>query len=213
MLNLDLKVNSRLEVIIGEKAYRALIMDIEDDFLKMNVPVCDGDYLILHSGEKININTYLGEYGCFNFWCEVISRGKEGSIIYYKISKPFNIIKIQRRNSFRVGVLTPIEYKKITNIDEDDIENIPYKEGLMVDLSAGGLKIKINEEITKQDLILVKLKLNKIQLEVKCNIVRIENTLGKENLCGLRFIDITPAQGEKIIQELFEIIRKQRAKS
>ena len=211
MLNFNLKVNDRVEVIIGEKAYKALIMDVEDDFLKMNVPVCDGDYLMLHAGEKIEMNTYLSENGCFNFSCEVISRGKEGSIIYYKISTPFNIVKIQRRNFFRVGLLNPVQYKKITGIDEEDIPKIPYKDGLMVDLSAGGLKFKINEEITKEDLILVSLKLSKIEVEIKCDIVRIENTPDKEKLCGLRFIDITPAQSEKIIQELFEIMRKQRA--
>lgn len=44
----------------------------------------------------------------------------------------------------------------------------------MVDLSAGGLKFKINEEITKEDLILVSLKLSKIEVEIKCDIVRIE---------------------------------------
>ncbi|NRZ57558.1 flagellar brake protein [Clostridium beijerinckii] len=180
-------------------------------FLKMNVPVCDGDYLMLHAGEKIEMNTYLSENGCFNFSCEVISRGKEGSIIYYKISTPFNIVKIQRRNFFRVGLLNPVKYKKITGIDEEDIPKIPYKDGLMVDLSAGGLKFKINEEITKEDLILVSLKLSKIEVEIKCDIVRIENTPDKEKLCGLRFIDITPAQSEKMIQELFEIMRRQRA--
>ncbi|NRZ45043.1 hypothetical protein DFR89_004757 [Clostridium beijerinckii] len=34
MLNFNLKVNDRVEVIIGEKAYKALIMDVEDDFFK-----------------------------------------------------------------------------------------------------------------------------------------------------------------------------------
>ena len=82
----------------------------------------------------------------------------------------------------------------------------------MVDLSAGGLKLKIKDNIKKEDILLINIKLKKIQAELKCDIVRIENTPDKETLCGLRFIDIIPAQGEKIIEELFEIVRKQRAK-
>ncbi len=213
MLNFNLEVNDRVEVIVDEKAYKSLIMEVEDDFLRINLPVCDGDYLMLHSGEKIEMNSYFNENGCYNFYCEVISRGKEGNMIYYNISLPFNITKIQRRNFFRVGIVNPIEYKIITSIDKENFNDIPYKEAMMIDLSAGGLKLKIKEDVKKEDLLLVNLKLNKIQFEIKCDIVRIESTADKENLCGLRFIDITSAQSDKIIQELFGIVRKQRANS
>jgi c-di-GMP-binding flagellar brake protein YcgR len=213
VLNFNLEVNDRVEVIVDEKAYKSLIMEVEDDFLRINLPVCDGDYLMLHSGEKIEMNSYFNENGCYNFYCEVISRGKEGNMIYYNISLPFNITKIQRRNFFRVGIVNPIEYKIITSIDKENFNDIPYKEAMMIDLSAGGLKLKIKEDVKKEDLLLVNLKLNKIQFEIKCDIVRIESTADKENLCGLRFIDITSAQSDKIIQELFGIVRKQRANS
>ena len=81
----------------------------------------------------------------------------------------------------------------------------------MVDLSAGGLKLKGNEKIGMKDLILVNFKLNTIEFKIKCDIVRIENTMDKQKLCGLRFLDITQAQSEKIIQGLFEVVRRQRA--
>ena len=41
MVNLELKVNSRIEVIVDEKSYKALIIDIEDDNIKINIPVCN----------------------------------------------------------------------------------------------------------------------------------------------------------------------------
>lgn len=210
MKGFTLKVNDRIEVVVNEKPYKALIMDVEDDSMRINLPVYEGDYLMLHSGEKIEMNSYLDEGGCFNFYSTVISRGKEGSIIYYKVSLPFDIKKIQRRNFFRVSVLDTVEYKIITDIDEEDFDNIPYEEGTMVNLSGGGLKLKLKRDIKESDLLLINLRLSKIQAEIKCDIVRIENTVDKEKLCGLRFIDITPAQSEKIIQELFEISRRQR---
>lgn len=213
MHNFKLKVNDRIEVINDEKPYKALIIDIQDDFLQINVPVYDGDYLMLHSKEKIEINSYLEDGGCFNFNTEVISRGKEGNIIYYRLSKPFNIQKIQRRNFFRVSLTDDINFKKITLVKEEDFDNIPYKRGLMVDLSAGGLKLKTGENIKKDDLLLVKMKINEVELELKCDIVRIENTADREVLCGLRFMEILSAQSELIVRELFKIIRRQRANS
>ena len=211
MDNFNLEVNDRIEVVVDDRTYKALIIDIQDDFLRINVPVSDGDYLMLHTGEKVEMNSYLDENRCFNFQSEVISRGKEGSIIYYKISIPFDIKKIQRRNFFRVGLVNIIEYKIITNVEKENFDTVPYRETLMIDLSAGGLKIKTKDNIKKEDLLLINMKVKDIQVELKCDIVRIENTPDKEKLCGLKFLDITSAQSEKIIQELFEIMRKQRA--
>lgn len=213
MNDLILKVNDRIEIISNEIAYKSLIIDVEDETLRINLPVYNGDYLVLHSGEKIEVNSYLDEGRCYNFFCEVLSRGKEGSIIYYKISRPFDVTKIQRRNFFRVGLIKEMQYKVITGVKENDIDDVPYKDGLIVDLSAGGAKLKIKDSINMDDLVLLNLKLNSIELEVKCEMVRIENTQDKEILCGLKFLDILPVQSEKIIKELFEIIRKQRAGS
>lgn len=212
MRDFKLDVNDRIEVVAGDKSYKSLIVDIQDDFLKINLPVYNGDYLMLHSGEKIEMNSYLDENRCFNFHSQVISRGKEGSIIYFKISIPFDIKKIQRRNFFRVGLLDTIEYKNITNINKEDIDNIPYKEALMVDLSGGGLKLKTKDDIKKDDVLLISIIIKDTLIELKSDVVRVEKTEEKDNVCGVRFLDITEAQIDIIIQELFEIVRRQKAK-
>lgn len=213
MQDFRVKINDRVEVIKDEKAYKSLIVDIQDDFLKINLPVNDGNYLMLHSNEKIEMNSYLDDGRCYKFYTTIISRGKENNIIYYKMSLPFDIEKIQRRNFFRVDLTNIVEYKKITLVEEEDFDNIPYKKGVMVDLSAGGLKLKIREKIKNGDLLLVKMKLNETEMDLKCDIVRIQDTEDKEQLCGLRFIDIVPAQSELIVSELFKIMRRQRANS
>ena len=213
MDDFKLKINDRVEVIKDEKAYKALIMDLQVDFFTINLPVNDGEYLMLHPEEKIELTSYLDDGKCYKFYSEVILRGKESNIIFYKLSSPFDVEKIQRRNFFRVDLTNDINYKKITLVKEVDFDNIPYKKGLMVDLSAGGLKLKTRENIKNDDLLLVKMKVNEIELELKCNIVRIENTPDKSKLCGLRFIDILPGQSELIVKELFKIMRRQRANS
>lgn len=212
MNDFNLKVNDRIEVVVEGKTYKTLIIDVQDECLRINLPVTDGEYLMLHVNEKIEINSYLDENRCFNFYSKVISRGKEENIIYYKISKPFDIKKLQRRNFFRVNLLNTIEYKIITDISKDEIDSIPYKEAFMVDLSGGGLKLKAKDNIKMDDLLLIKIQIKGIEIELKCDIVRIASTEDKEKLCGLKFLDITPIQTDIIIQGLFELVRKQRAR-
>jgi c-di-GMP-binding flagellar brake protein YcgR len=206
------KVNDRIEVVTEKKIYKTLIIDVQDDFLKINLPVNDGEYLMVHIDEKIEMNSFSDDGRCFGFYSKVISRGKEGNIIYYKVSKPFDIKKIQRRNFFRVGLLDTIEYKIITDINKEEFDNLPYKEAFMIDLSAGGLKLKVNDDVKKDDSLLIKMEIKGIKVELKCDIVRIESATYKEKTCGLKFLDITPVQTDIIIQGLFELVRKQRAK-
>lgn len=112
-----------------------------------------------------------------------------------------------------MDIVNTVEYKKITNILEEEICNLPYEKSLMVDLSGGGIKLKLKGNVKKKDLLLVKILVKGKDLILKGEIVRVENTEDKEKLCGIRFLDITESQSDMIIEELFEIMRKQRAKS
>ena len=60
MNNFELDVNERIEVVSNDKSYKSLVTDIDDDdSIKINVPVCEGEYLVLYSGQLIEINMYL----------------------------------------------------------------------------------------------------------------------------------------------------------
>lgn len=209
MENFELNVNRRLEIISNNKFYKSLVIDIDDDEnIKINIPVNEGEYLVLHTGEIIEINMYLESGKCYNFNAEVLSKGKEGNIPYYKLTEPFNIKRIQRRSYFRVDMLNHVYYRNITNSDSDEI---PYSEALMVDLSGSGVKLKINEEIQKHDMLLIKMRIRDSYIIVRGEVVRIEIGEDRKRMCGIKFLDITQAQIDIIIEELFEITRKRRA--
>lgn len=211
MVNLDLKVNSRIEVVADEKSYKALIIDIEDDNIKINIPVRNDEYLMLYKDDKIEINSYLDDGKCFNYYCNVISKGKDNNVIYYKLTLPYDVRRIQRRNFFRVNLLEEVTYKNITNKTEKEIEELPYKSGIMIDLSGGGLKVKTKEKLKGNDIIVMRIKMTGIEVKLKGQIVRIEASIDNNFLYGVKFLDITEMESDKIIRELFEIMRKQRA--
>lgn len=211
MVNLDLKVNSRIEVVADEKSYKALIIDIEDDNIKINIPVRNDEYLMLYKDDKIEINSYLDDGKCFNYYCNVISKGKDNNVIYYKLTLPYDVRRVQRRNFFRVNLLEEVTYKNITNKTEKEIEELPYKSGIMIDLSGGGLKVRTKEKLKGNDIIVMRIKMTGIEVKLKGQIVRIEASMDNNFLYGVKFLDITEMESDKIIRELFEIMRKQRA--
>lgn len=211
MVNLDLRVNSRIEVVADEKSYKALIIDMEDDNIKINIPVRNDEYLMLYKDDKIEINSYLDDGKCFNYYCNVISKGKDNNVIYYKLTLPYDVRRIQRRNFFRVNLLEEVTYKNITNKTEKEIEELPYKSGIMIDLSGGGLKVRTKEKLKGNDIIVMRIKMTGIEVKLKGQIVRIETSIDNNFLYGVKFLDITEMESDKIIRELFEIMRKQRA--
>ncbi|WP_294155088.1 PilZ domain-containing protein [uncultured Clostridium sp.] len=211
MNNFELDVNERLEIILNDKIYKCLVTDLDDDSIKINIPVCESEYLTVYSGKILEINMYLESGKCYNFNARVLSKGKEGNVSYYKLSEPFNIKRIQRRNYFRVGILNLAHYKNITNFAAEDIDEIPYTEALMIDLSGGGVKLKINDEVKLQDILSIKMNIKNSDIIVRGEVVRIEISEDKQKLCGVKFLDISQDQIDRIIEQLFEIMRKQRA--
>ena len=208
MNNFELDVNERIEVVSNDKSYKSLVTDIDDDdSIKINVPVCEGEYLVLYSGQLIEINMYLDSGKCYNFNARVLSKGKEGNIPYYKLSGPFNIRRIQRRDNFRVSVMKNVTYRNISQSDN----STPYIEAVMIDLSGGGAKLKIDEKVNMHDRLAIKMVIKGIDILVEGEVIRIEKSDDKQKLCGVKFLDISQANTDRIIEELFEIMRRKRA--
>ncbi len=208
MDNFELDINQRIEVISNDRSYKSLITDIDDDdSININVPVYENEYLVLHKGEVVEINVYLDNGKCYEFNCKVISKGKEGIIPFYKLSEPFNIKRIQRRDNFRVSVMKDVTYRNISQSDN----STPYIEAVMIDLSGGGAKLKINEKVNMHDRLAIKMVIKGIDILVEGEVIRIEISDDKQKLCGVKFLDISQSNTDRIIEELFEIMRKQRA--
>lgn len=108
--NLKLAVNSRIEVLKNGNVYKAIIIDTEEDNIKINIPIYDDEELMLSRGDTIEINSYQEEGKCYSYNCDVLSQGKDNNVIYYRLSMPYNVKNIQRRDLFRVSLLGDIEY-------------------------------------------------------------------------------------------------------
>ena len=206
--NLKLKINDKLEVWSGEKAYRSLIMDLSLSEIIINLPVREDKYLLLDKDDEIEcFHSNRGK--CYKIKCKVNSRGIENGIGYYKLAMPDLIEKVQRRSNFRVDLSNrTLLYKKVSGSDKSG--NDQYKSGKLCDLSAGGVKAEIDKPIDVDDVLKLKILVRDKEFELKGIVVRCEDSLNGNKICGIQFLNITERQCDDIISELFEITRKKR---
>ena len=207
MKNFRLNVNQRIDVVSNKKEYKSIITDIGDDWIKINIPVYNDEHLLAEIDEVMEINVYFNSGRCYKFNAKVLAKEVEKNISCYKLSKAFNIKRIQRREYFRVEVLNRVYYKNITNCEENELS---YDQVIMVDLSGNGVKLKIKGKVKKDDILSIKMKLHNTDIIVKGKVVRVEDAEYGHKLCGIKFMDITEDQIDKIMEELFTIMRHQR---
>ncbi|MGL5152459.1 MAG: flagellar brake protein [Clostridium sp.] len=205
MRRLKLEINQKIEVIKDEEAFKSVIQDVTDDGYSINIPVNNGVYLPLHNGEECELMVYTEDGGCFKFKGKIIERRIESSLYLYKITLPYNIKKIQRRDFVRVKAVEYTFYSKITNDEE-----LNWKKGIIVDLSGGGMKLKIDDEATVGDDIRVNIIINEDKFNVVGKVVRLDRTEDKQFMCGIQFVDVTERDRDKIVSKVFQLMRKQR---
>lgn len=211
MVNFSLDINQKIEVIKGDINFKSLITDVSENGIKINIPISGGEYLFVSKGEELEINTYAGDGKCFRFNTKVIDKIKEDNIPCYTLSEPYNVKKIQRRNFFRVDVYNNVQVKNISGLAESNYNEVKFIDTLMVDLSAGGARIITHERYKEKDLLLIRMNIKDSEFRLKADVIRSEEKDNNQNVYGIKFLDITQSQADKIIEQLFEIMRKRRA--
>ena len=206
----DVVINSKLEVKWGDGIYKTLVQDSNSKNILISIPVVGGVYLTLKTGEEIELVYYDNGENIFRFKCRVINRIKENNISYYSITLPYDVIKIQRRNYVRVDTVQVIKnikkYEKETNGQADD----KISNALLLDLSGGGMRIKLREKLEKSDVISAKIGSENEEVLIKGKIVRVDITEDKRYIYGISFEELDNRTREKIIQIVFRIMREQR---
>ncbi|QAA31693.1 flagellar brake protein [Clostridium manihotivorum] len=209
MGDLALEVNNRLDVLYEEKIYKCQVQDLEENFFNVNIPVSEGEYLTVPRGIDLEFMSFCDDGDVYKFKSTIISRSQENNISMYVMANPFEIQKIQRRDYVRVKVAQIINY--ITgDYSLEDIDELRLNNAILLDLSGGGMRVKVKEQITKGDKIISQLKYGTQELFVKGTVVRVEATEDKKWIYGVVFDEIDERTRDRIIRMVFDIMRKQR---
>lgn len=212
MKKLELEINSKIEVLFDRTAYKSTIQDInyEEESLLIAIPVIDGVYLTLNADDVIEQIFYDKKGNVFKYNTKIIKRVSDNKIPFYKVTFPYNIEKVQRRDYVRVNTAESMEYKLEEKIKKYEKDETPYEKGLLLDLSGGGMRFKGSKEFPQGSIIKSNVKYENESIEVRGKIVRIEKTEDKKYIYGISFMDISNSAREKIIRLVFNIMRKQR---
>lgn len=210
---LKFSINSKIEISYGNDYYKSSIEDIGDNSISISIPIKDGQYVPLRSGETVEA-IYYYEKDIYKFYSTVIDR-KIDKIPIIRLVYPEEVFKIQRRRFVRVPIVCSIIYSKLiykgnnSNLDKSQSK----LKAIITDLSGGGMKVKIKEDIKKGDILLSHIVIENSEVEVKGKVVRVEkDSENKLNVCGISFIDLDERTREKIIRFIFQIMREQMRK-
>lgn len=199
MKRFKLEVNNNIEIYEDDKVYKSRIQSVNDKEIYIDIPLHNNEYLILNKGDNIHLIKYGNEGSVYELSCKVIDRKIEGNIRLYRLSEPYDIKKIQRRNYVRVETIRGI---KCFRKDEEF-------NALILDLSGGGMKIKSNKKLEMDEEIVSFIKTDDGEFMVKGKIIRVEETSFNQYSLGIEFVDIEERTREKIIKLVFSIMRKQ----
>ena len=208
MAGFKLIVNSRVEIIIGEEAWKSVIQDVNDESFFISIPMEKGEYIKFNNGSTLLIHNYIKDGNCLHkFTCKVKGRAKSGLTPLYELSLPEKVERIQRREFVRINVVAPIEYKIEKNEDNK------FLKGILLDISGGGLRFATDNKINVGEVI--ELKLRDINTEdeilIKGQCVRGNKESNGQYICVVRYYEIINKIREKIIESIFTLMRKQRA--
>ena len=202
MKNFNLNINEVFVIDYEDMIYNCSIQDITENELLIDIPVKDGEFLILENGERLDVR-YCSEAGrYYEFEVKIIGREKGDNIPMYKLSLPMNVRRIQRRNYVRVPVLKTVNYKR----EEEE----SWYEATTLDISGGGMKIKAERKFKLGDELAVKIETSSRIVEAKVQIKRCEKVNTNEYIYGLEFTDINENRRDNIIKDVFLVMRKQR---
>lgn len=218
-LNDKIELSSKNDVNISGYIY-----DTKDDKLYVSISADDGNFKLLSMGESLTGTIYCGSE-VIGFDATVTARVFTNTSVY-ELSNIRNLTRVQRRENIRLEYVKDIFYSDNEFLIKYDLSegkikdklkemNKYLKEGLMLDLSAGGMRISIRENFQMGEKLILIIPFEDGDMILKGEIVYKEINLIPKNtvyLYGMRFIDIEEGQQENIIRHLFVLMRKNRAK-
>ena len=219
------KLNDKIELIAkDEDKTMCFIYDLKDENILVSISADDENFKLLEVGEDIRASIY-SKNEVIGFEAKIADRLFTNSSLY-ELKDIRNFIRIQRRENIRVRLTKEILYtdneflQKINfygKKTEELVETIEryLKEGFMLDLSAGGLKLSSKESLELGAVLILVINFEDEDMILKGKIVHKDLNLVPNKtvyLYGIKFIDIKEGEQEKIIRHLFVMMRKNRIK-
>ncbi|WP_346937702.1 PilZ domain-containing protein [uncultured Clostridium sp.] len=209
-----MEINNKIEIYTKNRELaKSIVQDMDEEgiYIAIATPILNGISYPLTAGDTITCNYNDGKGNIYNFKAKVKGR-KFDNIAMIILERESELKKVQRRDYVRISFMNKVKYLPIDKYNESmlrDIENCDYREGQTLDLSGGGIRIKVKESLNLGQLVMLNTKINDEDILALGKIVRDENQNKNEHIYGVKFKYIDAKVREGIIQFIFQNMRKQ----
>lgn len=193
--------------------------------ISVSIPLYNGRRYPLEVGQKVRVYFKKEDLGVGSFSGLVVSRQLDGSIPLLFIQMVSLVDKTQRRNYFRLPLITDVILKIPTGVTIEkqvnngklvDVEIVNYKQTSVIskDISGGGLRALVGERMEPGQTLKVIVILEKERIEVDGEVVRCQlfDDAMRRYDCGIRFLEVEEKDRSRIIAFIFEKQRNLRKK-
>lgn len=218
-----LKLGNRVEMVFKSKSkyedetieYTSQILDFDEDGIICAMPIYEGHIVPLQEGKRFE-GYFYSDNKIYNARCSVISRGKEEKLHIVKINLDSALIRIQRREYFRLSCIMPATIRTAEDIKEglDEIQDLilneDYYKCTIVDISGGGIRALSKRQFEKNEIVFFKFTLNfndaDKEMNIRGKVIESFRNSNDESMFDSRFqfVDVSQADRDEIIKYVFE---------
>ena len=202
-----IEIGDKLEIIIKRDSHEdikgySMLQDItsEEDLI-VTQPMRDGIPIKIRPSDSIRV-LFFKEEGCYAFDGEPIDKFMIQNADVISIRQISSVVKIQRRQFYRLKIVLPVELKLL-----EDKEDSPILKGYSVDISGNGLRLIIDQRLDINTIIKCNIKLNSNEsVYVKGKVVRVtlDDKFPYKYDIGISFEDIPNSTQDRIVKFIFE---------
>ena len=228
-------IGDRIELIhiksaIGRKVsdkYGSQVLDFDGDrTAKIAMPISEGKVIPLEIDDDYNL-CFFTNSGLYQCTAQIKKRYTENRMYVMDVIFLTPLKKFQRRKFYRLDCLFPIRYrivpkeqfeKKNEAEQDNEKDEILWKEGTISDLSGGGIRFHGNVECKKEDLVEIVLPLSLqsgiVPLSLYMKVVSCVHFEGSRVAYETRgeFLNINEKERETVIKYVFEEQRRRMRK-
>ena len=191
------------------------------------MPVSEGKVIPLTVGDEYDV-TFYTKSGLLNCKMVVSGRYKKDYLFLLSLKQFTELKKIQRREYFRLNCRSPLKYRVLDEVERSEIEKgreytkelaeEDFKNGVMLDLSGGGIRFVSGFHEEKDSLIQVRfefvLDTDPVVVYAYAHILRSERSENNPAIYDqrIKFFRMDRNIREMIIRYIFDTQRKMRVK-
>lgn len=192
--------------------YITSVQEIHKDKILIAMPYQRSQPMFLNEGDKIIVR-YASDDATYSFQTKVLGF-TEDKVPLYAIAKPGGVQRVQQRDFVRLPISIPVKCAVV----EEDNDNLEYFKAYSIDISGGGMKLALNDPYRPGVELIVSFQLNSegtpLDFKMHCKVVRLEvrklDNKRKIFHTGVKFLNISPGEQDRIVAYIFSRMAKQK---